>query len=152
MNDPALDEFLRTIDRSKFSNSPYVKRVEKPWGYELILTKEDAPYSAKIMHIQAGKRLSLQIHDKKLETYYLASGHCSLLIENKTGAMDTISMETGQGYTVIPGQKHRHQAVTDCDVFESSTPETGNTYRLEDDYCRPTETEEMRKDANRGWE
>jgi len=151
MNDPALEEFLETIDKSRFTNTPYVKRVEKPWGYELILTTENSPYSAKIMHIQAGKRLSLQIHDKKLETYYLASGHCNLLIENETGEMDTIPMETGKGYTVTLGQKHRHQAITDCDVFESSTPEIGNTYRLEDDYSRPTETEEMRKAPNRGF-
>ena len=65
--------------------------------------------------------------------------------------MDTIPMETGKGYTVTLGQKHRHQAITDCDVFESSTPEIGNTYRLEDDYSRPTETEEMRKAPNRGF-
>lgn len=139
------------MDKSKFTNTPYVKRVEKPWGYELILTPENLPYTSKVMHIQAGKRLSLQIHDKKLETYYLASGQCNLLIENETGEMSTITMETGKGYTVIPGQKHRHQAVTDCEVYETSTPEIGNTYRLEDDYARPTETEEMRKDPQRGW-
>lgn len=149
--DENLQKFLETIDKSKFTNKPYVKRVEKPWGYELILTVDDSPYTSKIMHIQAGKRLSLQIHDKKLETYYLAEGQCNLLIENEKGEMDTISMEEGQGYTVAPGQKHRHQAVTDCDVFESSTSEIGNTYRLEDDYSRSTETEEIRKDPNRGW-
>ena len=138
-------------DRSKFTNSPYIKRVEKPWGYELLLTPDDLPYFAKIMHIDAGKRLSLQIHDQKLETYYLANGQCDLVIENSSGEMETIYMKTGQGYTVILGQKHRHQAVTDCDIVEASSPETGNTYRLEDDYARPTETEELRKDPNRGW-
>ena len=29
-------------------------------------------------------------------------------------------------------------------VFEASTPEIGITYRLEDDYARPHETEEVR--------
>lgn len=139
------------MDKSKFTNTPYVKRVEKPWGYELILTPENLPYTSKVMHIQAGKRLSLQIHDSKMETYYLASGSCNLIIENENGELQTISLETGKGYTVIPGQKHRHQAVTDCEVYETSTPEIGNTYRLEDDYARPTETEEMRKDPQRGW-
>ncbi len=141
-----------SFDKSKFSTIPYIKRVEKPWGYELILTSESLPYTSKIMHIQMGKRLSLQIHDKKIETYYLANGQCNLIIENNKGEMITINLEMGKGYTVLPGQKHRHQAVTDCDVYEASTPEIGNTYRLEDDYARPTETEEMRKAPNRGWE
>ncbi len=150
-NDQALAEFLKTVDKSKFINTPFLKRIDKPWGYELILTPETSPYTSKIMHILAGKRLSLQVHDKKIETYYLASGECNLIIENDKGELTTILLEKGKGYTVIPGQRHRHQAVTDCDVFEASTPESGNTYRLEDDYSRPTETEEMRKDANRGW-
>ena len=59
MIDLTMDEFLKTIDRSKFTNTPYVKRVEKPWGYELILTSDSSPYTSKIMHINAGKRLSL---------------------------------------------------------------------------------------------
>lgn len=149
--DPKLEEFLKTVDKSAFTNQPYIKRVEKPWGYELIFTPDNLPYTGKIMHIEAGKRLSLQIHDTKQESYWLASGECNLVIENSQGEMETISMEKGKGYTMMIGQRHRHQAVTDCDVFEVSLPETGNTYRLEDDYARKTETEEMRKDPNRGW-
>lgn len=151
MADTDIEEFLKTVDRSKFTNKPFLKRIEKPWGYELILTSEDSPYTSKIMHILAGKRLSLQVHDKKMETYYLASGSCNLIIENENGELQIIFLETGKGYTVIPGQKHRHQAITDCDVFEASTPEIGNTFRLEDDFDRPTETEDIRKDPQRGW-
>ncbi len=150
-DDKALKDFLKTVDKSKFRNTSYVKKVEKPWGYELIITPDNLPYASKIMHIQQGKRLSLQIHDKKMETYYLASGECNLIIEDNNGEMMTIALEKAKGFTVLPGQKHRHQAVTDCDVFESSTPELGNTYRLEDDYSRPTETPRIRKDPNRGW-
>lgn len=151
MDDTNLKEFLETVDKSTFSNEPFVKRIDKPWGYELIFTPDNLPYTGKIMHIMAGKRLSLQIHDKKQESYWLVTGQCNLLIENSNGDMETIEMKRGVGYTVKIGQKHRHQAVRDCDVFEVSTPELGNTYRLEDDYARPTETEELRKDPNRGW-
>jgi|CXWK01.1.fsa_nt_gi mannose-6-phosphate isomerase-like protein (cupin superfamily) len=149
--DPKLEEFLKTVDKNSFTNQPYLKKVEKPWGYELIFTPDNLPYTGKIMHIEAGKRLSLQVHDTKQESYWLASGECNLVIENTQGEMEIINMEKGKGYTMMIGQKHRHQAVTDCDVFEVSTPENGNTYRLEDDYSRPTETEELRKDPNRGW-
>lgn len=152
MDDPALQEFLKTIDKSVFTNQPFIKKVDKPWGFELIFTSENLPYTSKLMHINAGKRLSLQIHDKKQETQILVNGKCNSIIENIDGEMETIEMIPNQGYTMMIGQKHRLQAVTDCDVFEVSTPEIGNTYRLEDDYSRQTETEEMRKDPNRGWQ
>ncbi len=139
------------FDKSKFSNSPYVKKVEKPWGYELIFTPEDLPYTGKIMHLNAGTRQSLQIHDKKQETYFLASGKAGVIIENTKGEMETIEFEQGKGYTTMVGQKHRIFGITDADVWEVSTPEIGTTYRLEDDYKRPDETEELRKDPNRGW-
>ena len=54
-------------------------------------------------------------------------------------------METEKGYTVKVGQRHRLHAVTDCSVFEVSLPEIGTTYRLEDDYSRPHETEQVRE-------
>ncbi len=139
------------FDKSNFINTPYIKRVEKPWGYELIFTPDNLPYTGKIMHVKAGTRQSLQIHDKKLETYYLGNGRGGVIIENSKGEMEEIEFEKDKGYTTTVGQKHRIYAITDCDVWEVSTPETGTTYRLEDDYARPDETEELRKDPNRGW-
>lgn len=135
----------------KFQKEPYVKKVEKPWGYELIFTSEDLPYTGKLMHLNAGTRQSLQYHDKKQETYYLASGKAGVLIENEQGEMEKVEFEKNKGYSTSPFQKHRIFAITDADVIEFSTPETGTTYRLEDDYARADETEEMRKDPNRGW-
>ena len=142
---------LNNIDKSKFSNAPYAKRVEKPWGYELIFTTEDLPYTGKLMHLNAGTRQSLQIHDKKVETYYLGSGRGGVIIENSKGEMERIEFEKNKGYTTQVGQKHRIFSITDCDILEFSMPETGTTYRLEDDYSRPDETDELRKDPNRGW-
>jgi mannose-6-phosphate isomerase-like protein (cupin superfamily) len=134
------------FDKSKFSTTPYIpKRVEKPWGYEIHWVPEGLHYMAKILHIEAGKRLSLQIHDKKQETYWLLSGECNLLQENQAGEIEVVHLEKGKGYTTRVGQRHRHQAVTDCDVVEASTIELGTTYRLEDDYNRVNETEEVRK-------
>jgi mannose-6-phosphate isomerase len=149
--DPALEEFLKTVDKSQFNHEPYVKKVEKPWGYELIFTQDQLPYTGKLMHINAGCRQSLQIHDKKQETYLLLNGQGGVLVENRDGEMDRVEFEPNKGYSTLVGQKHRLFAVTYCDILEFSTPELGNTYRLEDDYSRPTETEEMRKDPNRGW-
>lgn len=139
------------MDRSKFTNSPYIKRVEKPWGYELHFVPEHLPYMGKILHIKAGKRLSLQVHDQKMESWYLLSGKVTMILENTQGELEEINMEKGVGYTTQIGQKHRLVGVEDADVLEVSTPEIGNTFRLEDDYARLTETEETRKLPNRGW-
>ena len=133
------------FDKSKFTNQPYVKRVEKPWGYELHWVPEGMSYMGKIMHINKGHRLSLQIHDKKQESYWLANGECNLILENTKGELEVVHMEKGKGYTTMVGQKHRHQGVTDCDIVEVSMPEQGTTWRLEDDYKRPDETPEQRK-------
>lgn len=151
MDHPGLQSFLKTIDRSVFDNHSYVKKVEKPWGYEIHFTPDNLPYMGKILHINAGKRLSLQVHDQKCESWYLLSGRGMMVIEDKDGSLKEIEFKDGVGYTTKIGQKHRLVGITDCDIFEVSTPEIGNTYRLEDDYSRPTETEEMRKDPNRGW-
>ena len=136
---------LSKFDKSTFSTEGYVKKVDKPWGYELHWVPEGMPYMGKVLHIDAGKRLSLQVHDIKQESYWLVKGECDLVLENSKGDMEVVHMQKGLGYTTYVGQKHRHQAVTDCDVVEVSMPEQGTTLRLEDDYKRPDETPEQRK-------
>lgn len=138
-------------DKSKFTNAPYIKRVPKPWGYELHFTPDNLSYIGKILHINAGRRLSLQYHDQKQESWYLLSGQVTMILGNGQGDLEEINMEEGKGFTTKVGQKHRLVGVKDSDILEVSTPEIGNTFRLEDDYQRGTETEEIRKDPNRGW-
>lgn len=133
------------IDKSTFSNLPYIKKIEKPWGYEIHWVPENKPYLGKVLHINAGAKLSLQIHDKKQESWFLTSGRGKVIWENSEGELIETELELGQGYTCAIGQKHRLAGITDCDIIEVSTPEIGTTFRLEDDYKRPDETEEQRK-------
>ncbi len=137
------------FDPSNFSNDSYVKRVEKPWGYELHLVPENLPYMFKIMHVNAGHRMSLQIHDTKQETYLVIKGRAKLIWENEKGELIETELENEKGFSTLIGQKHRLCGITDCDIVEASTPEAGTTWRLEDDYARPHETEDQRK-AERG--
>src|SRR3989344_2288350 len=139
------------FDPKKFSLVPFVKRVEKPWGYEIIYTPDDAPATGKILHVTAGKRLSLQYHDVKRETLCLISGEALITLSNEKDEPVEVPMELNKCYHVVPGQVHRVMAVTDIDFIEASTPELGNTFRLQDDSNRATETEEIRKQENRGW-
>ncbi len=133
------------FDPSGFTTEPYVKKVDKPWGYELHWVPEDAPYMGKILHINSGARLSLQLHDKKQESWFLMGGKAAVVWEDEKGDLRQTELEPGKGYTTRIGQRHRLVGLTDCDVIEVSTPELGTTWRLEDDYARPHETPEQRE-------
>jgi hypothetical protein len=130
-----------------FSIEPAARRIDKPWGYEILLSPPEAPYAAKLIHVNAGKRLSLQVHDAKIETQTLVGGRGLLILEGPDGELHEIDMQPHVGYHVAVGQRHRLCAPPDADatVFEASTPELGTTLRLEDDYARPDETEALRQ-------
>ena len=135
-----------------FSTAGSARRVEKPWGYEIHWTPPDAPYVGKILHIDAGRRLSLQVHDAKRESWFLMAGRAKVVWDDGRGELIETELEPGLGYSCEIGQRHRLVAITDCDIVEASTPEIGTTHRLEDDYRRPDETEAVRASAGRGWE
>jgi mannose-6-phosphate isomerase len=134
-----------TFDPSAYDIDPYVKRVEKPWGYELHWVREDAPYIGKLLHINAGTRLSLQVHDEKQESWFIVSGRAVAIWENSKGEIVETELLPGAGYSTRVGQKHRLKGITDADILEVSTPERGTTWRLHDDYARPHETPQQRK-------
>lgn len=134
-----------TFDPSAYDVEPYVKRVEKPWGYELHWVREDAPYIGKVLHINAGARLSLQVHDAKQESWFVMNGRALVIWENNRGEMTETELQPGVGYSTRVGQKHRLKGITDADILEVSMPESGTTWRLEDDYARPHETPQQRK-------
>ena len=132
------------FDRSEFRMSPYERRIVKPWGWELHWTPADLPYMGKILHIHAGARLSLQVHDDKSESWLLIAGRCKVVWENPGGDLEETELVQGLGYTCALGQKHRLVGITDCEIIEVSTPERGTTWRLHDDFERPHETPEQR--------
>jgi mannose-6-phosphate isomerase-like protein (cupin superfamily) len=103
----------------------------------------------KILHINEGKRLSLQVHDQKQESWLLLNGRAKVIRDNVQGELIETEFEPGKGYSCSIGQRHRLVGITDCDILEVSTPEIGTTFRLEDDYKRPDETEELRKEERK---
>lgn len=142
---PAVPQF----DPASFATDSYAKRIDKPWGYELHWVPADAPYMGKIIHINQGARLSLQLHDAKQESWLLISGQAAVVWENDQGELIQTELQPGKGYTTQLGQRHRLVGLTDCDIVEVSTPELGTTWRLEDDYARPHETPEQRAEERR---
>ena len=126
-------------DKKNFRIKPYGKRVEKPWGYEIIFTRPKAKRIGKILFVKAGRRLSLQYHDQKKETLCLFSGQAIIWLEDKKGKINKITMKKQKGYFINRFQKHRVEAISDSYIFEVSGLETGTTFRLEDDYHRKNE-------------
>lgn len=142
-------DFLQNRDTSGFSTAPYSRKVSKPWGWEIHFVRDDLPYMGKIIHLDEGKRWSLQIHDKKQESWFLTDGQIICHFENAQGELETFEMQPNVGYTAMLKQRHRFEGGKGGGtVFEVSTPEIGTTYRLEDDYNRPDETEELRSQRN----
>ena len=115
-----------------------VRRVEKPWGYELHWAKTDR-YVGKVLHVKAGHALSLQYHNRKDETIYLYSGRMVFEIGELGGPLAKREMKPGDTVHVAPKTVHRMTAIEDCDILEVSTPDLDDVVRLEDRYGRTTD-------------
>ena len=112
-----------------------MKRVEKPWGHEMIWAVTDR-YVGKVLHIKAGQKLSLQYHRKKDETVMVWAGRMQFEhFVRGAGAPDQ-GDGPGDAFHVTPGLRHRMIAIEDTDVFEVSTTELDDVVRLEDAYGR----------------
>ena len=134
----------RHVNMTVLDTTPFGSTVTKPWGWELHWTRADLPYVGKVIHINAGCRLSLQIHEAKCESWLLIRGKAKVIWENVHGELEEVRLQPGLGYSCSVGQRHRLVGITDCEVIEVSTPEVGTTWRLEDDFDRPNETEQVR--------
>ena len=112
-----------------------MRRVEKPWGYELIWAETDR-YVGKVLHINAGERLSLQYHERKMETILVSRGKMELEFFASDQAPQRKVLVSGESFHINPGLRHRMIALEDTDVFEVSTPDLDDVVRLEDKYGR----------------
>lgn len=111
------------------------RRVEKPWGYELIWAETDR-YVGKILHIEAGHALSLQYHERKDETIHMLRGRMRFEVGPSVDALREVELEEGMSFRITPGTVHRMTALTDVDLLEASTADLEDVVRLEDRYGR----------------
>ena len=107
-------------------------KIDKPWGHEIRWAINEK-YLGKILHINAGSRLSLQYHEQKDETIYVMEGTAVVHLDGKTHILSS-----GDSLRIQPGQIHRFCAPDECHVklIEVSTPEIDDVVRVEDDYGR----------------
>ena len=113
-----------------------VRRVDKPWGYELIWALTDT-YCGKVLFVKAGHALSLQFHREKDESWLVQSGRAKLeLGEVGQSVLKTEVVGPGAAFHYTPGTVHRVTAIEDTTILEASTPHLEDVVRLEDRYGR----------------
>ncbi len=123
---------LDSLDRWGFD----VRRVEKPWGHELIWALTDR-YCGKLLFVKAGSALSLQFHREKEESWYVQAGRAKLeLGEVGQKALSEEVIGPGAAFHYVPGTVHRVTALEDTTILEVSTPHLDDVVRLEDLYGR----------------
>ena len=112
------------------------RRVEKPWGHELIWALAEG-YCGKFLFVAKGQALSRQYHRHKDESWLVQSG--SVRLELSTGE-ESVPVEAvvgaGAAFRYRPGTVHRITALEDTTILEVSTPELDDVVRLEDAYGR----------------
>jgi len=112
------------------------RRVEKPWGYELIWAVTD-DYVGKLLFVRAGQSLSLQFHREKDESWLIHAGRATVELG---GVGEKVLKEEvvapGAAFRFRPGTVHRVTAIEDTTIIEVSTPQLDDVVRLEDAYGR----------------
>ena len=112
------------------------RRVEKPWGWEIIWAHADA-YVGKVLFVRAGHSLSLQFHKEKDESWYVESGRAELELGDVGQAiLNKEVIVAGASFHFRPGTVHRVTALEDTTILEVSTPHLDDVVRLEDKYGR----------------
>ncbi|HEY5100667.1 MAG TPA: cupin domain-containing protein [Gaiellaceae bacterium] len=112
------------------------RRVEKPWGWELIWAHTET-YVGKLLFVRAGQSLSLQFHREKDESWYVESGRAKLeLGDTGEAVLKSEIVSTGACFHYRPGTVHRVTALEDTTIIEVSTPQLDDVVRLEDAYGR----------------
>jgi len=111
------------------------RRVEKPWGYEIWWAHTDE-YAGKILHVNAGHRLSLQYHVQKDESCYLVAGKLLLVQGDSAENLTETVISEGHAWRNTPGLVHTIEAIEDADVLEASTSQLDDVVRLADAYGR----------------
>lgn len=109
--------------------------MEKPWGHE-IWWAETEHYAGKLLHVDAGHELSLQLHREKDESSYLLSGRLRLTRGPSEGQLHEEEIGPGHAWRVRPGEVHTIEAIEDAVVLEVSTPHLDDIVRLRDPYRR----------------
>lgn len=112
-----------------------LEKSERPWGrYEVL--QEAANYKVKSIHVDPGKRLSYQRHQKRAEHWFIAAGNGEVTIDGSV-----IQVGPGSTVDIAINQLHRISNTGNIELIFIEV-QTGTYFgeddieRVEDDFGR----------------
>lgn len=111
------------------------KVYDRPWGRYIVLELGEG-YLVKRIEVDAGKRFSLQHHNRRTENWIVVSGDFKVTLDDKI-----INMFPGDSVIIQIGQKHRAECISETtgvfiEVQRGDYLGEDDIVRYEDDFGR----------------
>ena len=106
----------------------------RDWGQEILVAHVPGLYTGKVLLRKAGAKGGLQKHHLKNECGYVFSGELMVRYDTGDGKLKEKKLVAGDCIHIPPGAVHQEEAITDCVVFETSTPHFNDRVRMEEEY------------------
>ncbi len=141
-----------------FENKEQIKKVNKPWGYELWMASDDnhSKFALKEIFLNSGYKTSYQFHELKEECNYVISGSGTLLLAREKIDLDkfklnnysdkelrkiiddlqVFNLSPGCSYHVKPLYVHAVISKNDLLMVEASTLHLDDVFRIFDESGR----------------
>ena len=107
---------------------------EIPWGTEDLLALVSKQFSVKRLKVKAGNKGGLQYHRHKDEVQIMISGKMIIRYDLGDKVLHEKIVEAGDVVHFPPGLVHQEEAITDCELFEASSPHFNDRVRVEESY------------------
>jgi mannose-1-phosphate guanylyltransferase/mannose-6-phosphate isomerase len=131
-----VKDLVNELHRQRLVESVHHTTVERPWG-RYTVTDEGPGFKVKRIVVDPGKKLSLQVHQRRAEHWVVVSGTAQVTIgQNKS------LVASNQSVYIPPKTPHRleNPTIEPLQIVEVQTGdylEEDDIMRLEDDYWHP---------------
>jgi mannose-1-phosphate guanylyltransferase/mannose-6-phosphate isomerase len=131
-----VKELVTELHRQQMVESVHHTTVERPWGRYVVMD-EGPGFKVKRIVVDPGKKLSLQVHQRRAEHWVVVSGTARI-----TSGQEVRLVSSNQSVYIPPKTPHRleNPTVEPIQLIEVQTGdylEEDDILRLEDDYWHP---------------
>lgn len=109
---------------------------ERPWGKEWLAGHIEGVATLKMLEMSQGAKGGLQKHRLKNEAQFIFSGSLAVRFDLGDGLVTKV-LGPGDCIHIPPGCVHQEEALTNCIIFEVSTPHFEDRVRMEEAYGLP---------------
>jgi mannose-1-phosphate guanylyltransferase/mannose-6-phosphate isomerase len=131
-----VKELVTELHRQQLVESVHHTTVERPWG-RYTVTDEGPGFKVKRIVVDSGKKLSLQVHQRRAEHWVVVSGTAQVTLGQNISLV-----ASNQSVYIPPKTPHRleNPTIEPLQIVEVQTGdylEEDDIVRLEDDYWHP---------------